>query len=99
MKFNWVTLHIKDTARSRAFYGDLLGMVIDREFTQPGGRQFTFFRSEDGMQVELIQESEGGATVKAEGLSLGVGVTGSWYPAPWCWADIWNASLPPTLTE
>ena len=75
MKFNWVTIHIRDTARSRAFYGDLLGMVIDREFTQPGGRQFTFFRSEDGMQVELIQEGEGGAVVKAEGISLGVGVT------------------------
>ena len=74
MKFNWVTIHIRDTAHSRAFYGDLLGMEIDREFTQPGGRQFTFFRSEDGMQVELIEEPSEENLVKASGISLGVAV-------------------------
>jgi|GEM_PF-2096625 len=72
MKFNWVTLHIRDTARSRAFYGELLGMTLAREFTQPGGRQFTFFRSEDGMQVELIEDADG--AVECRGLSLGVAV-------------------------
>ena len=73
MRFNWVTIHIRDTARSRAFYGDLLGMVIDREFTQPGGRHFKFFEAENGMQVELIGGD--GETVCASNLSLGVAVS------------------------
>lgn len=70
MKFNWITLHVKDLDRSAAFYGDYLGMKPVREFTQPGGRQFMFFEAENGMQVELIAGDA--ETVKASSLSLGV---------------------------
>ncbi len=73
MKFNWITLHVADMERSRGFYGDYLGMTLVREFTQPGGRRFCFYASEDGMQVELIAQ-EGAQTVSASGLSLGVAV-------------------------
>ena len=73
MKFNWVTLHVKDMDRSAAFYGDYLGMKLAREFSQPGGRHFKFFESENGMQVELIAGDQ--ETVKASGLSLGVAVS------------------------
>ena len=72
MKFNWITLHVKDLDRSAAFYGDYLGMKLSREFTQPGGRHFKFFEAENGMQVELIGGD--GETVSAAALSLGVAV-------------------------
>ena len=72
MKFNWITLHVRDLDRSAAFYGEYLGMKPVREFIQPGGRHFKFYESENGMQVELI----GGDTdtVQASSLSLGVAV-------------------------
>ena len=72
MKFNWITLHVKDLERSAAFYGEYLGMRLAREFTQPGGRHFKFFEAENGMQVELIGGD--GETVTASNLSLGVAV-------------------------
>lgn len=74
MKFNWITLHVADMERSRAFYGDYLGMKLAREFTQPGGRRFSFYESENGMQVELIAQ-EGAPKLTAVGVSLGVAVT------------------------
>jgi lactoylglutathione lyase len=73
MKFNWITLHVKDLDRSAAFYGDYLGMKLAREFTQPGGRHFKFYEAANGMQVELI--GGGGETVSASNLSLGVAVS------------------------
>ena len=73
MRFNWITLHIADMERSRAFYGEYLGMKLAREFTQPGGRRFSFFEAENGMQVELIAQ-EGAPKLNAEGVSLGVAV-------------------------
>ena len=72
MKFNWITLHVKDMDRSAAFYGDYLGMKLAREFTQPGGRHFKFFEADNGMQVELISGDT--QTVSASALSLGVAV-------------------------
>ena len=73
MKFNWITLHVKDLDRSAAFYGDYLGMKLAREFAQPGGRHFKFYEAANGMQVELI--GGGGETVSASNLSLGVAVS------------------------
>ena len=72
MKFNWITLHVKDLDRSAAFYGEYLGMKLSREFTQPGGRHFRFFEAENGMQVELIGGDA--ETVSSSNLSLGVAV-------------------------
>ena len=72
MKFNWITMHVKDLDRSAAFYGEYLGMKLAREFTQPGGRHFKFFEAENGMQVELIGGD--GETVSAANLSMGVAV-------------------------
>ena len=73
MKFNWITLHVKDLDRSAAFYGDYLGMKLAREFAQPSGRHFKFYEAANGMQVELI--GGGGETVSASNLSLGVAVS------------------------
>ena len=32
MKLSWVTLHVSDMDKSVAFYRDLLGLKIDRQF-------------------------------------------------------------------
>ena len=92
MKFNWITLHVADMERSRAFYGDYLGMKIAREFTQPGGRRFTFFESENGMQVELIAQ-DGAPKLTAVGWQR-PGKRASSPGSRWCWADTWRCFTP-----
>ena len=75
MKVNWITLRIYNLEKSKAFYGDFLGMELFREFTGSDGRRFAFYRAQNGMEIELVENgkvSERG--LQTEQLSIGISV-------------------------
>lgn len=54
MFINWVTIHVKDLAASKAFYGEYLGMEFKREFPAGPDTTIAFFEGENGAEIELI---------------------------------------------
>ena len=58
MKIYWITLHTSDLVRSKEFYTDYLGMSVEREFSPAQGTDIIFLTSENGMQIELIGQTE-----------------------------------------
>lgn len=52
MKFNWVTLHVKDLEKSIAFYQDVVDLPVQRRFGAPGSE--IVFLGDGETKVELI---------------------------------------------
>ncbi len=75
MKINWITLRVNNLDASKKFYGEFLGMDLEREFSLPEGMKFAFYKSETGMEIELI---ENGHSVEKglinPGISIGTSV-------------------------
>ncbi len=72
----WITLRVQDLDRSKAFYGDFLGLEAAREFSLPGGMRFAFYQADGGMQIELI---EGNRTDAAADPNISIGIAVSAY--------------------
>ena len=76
MKINWITLRIYNLERSKDFYGNFLGMELFREFTGSDGRRFAFYRAENGMEIELVENGMVGERgLQSRQWSIGISVT------------------------
>lgn len=71
MILQWVTLRVQDLAKSKAFYGDFLGMDLQREFSAGEGMTLVFYDAGNGMQIELI-EAKGILTESIRSVSIGL---------------------------
>lgn len=72
MKFNHVTLSVKDLAASMAFYQDIVGLTVTRRF-QGGPDTEIVFLGSGGTEVELIcnKTAPGAGTSPGAGISMG----------------------------
>ena len=71
MFINWVTIHVRDLAASKAFYGGWLGMPLSREFPAGPDTTIAFFDGENGPEIELIHcPAEQHAETK--GITIGI---------------------------
>lgn len=71
MYINWVTIHVKDLAAAKEFYGGYLGMPLNREFPAGPDTTIAFFDGENGAEIELIHcPSEQHAETK--GITIGI---------------------------
>lgn len=56
MIINWITIKVKDFQKSKEFYGDFLGMKVEKEFSPRESMYIAFFVAENGMKIELIYD-------------------------------------------
>lgn len=71
MKFNFVTIHVKDLERSVRFYEDILGMKTARRF--PAGPNMEIAFMADGpAEIELICDKGAELPLYGEWPSLGI---------------------------
>ena len=70
MKFNHVTLSVKNLEASVSFYKDIVGLDITRRFQAGPGREIVFLGSGD-TEVELIGGAEHGGAELGKGISMG----------------------------
>ncbi len=71
MLINWITIRVRDFERSKAFYGDYLGLKPTREFAPSPDMRIAFFAADNGMQVELICDNTAPAD-STTGVSIGL---------------------------
>lgn len=75
MNVNWITLRIYNLERSKDFYQNFLQMECFREFKGDDGRRFAFFRAENGMEIELVENGHVGEHgLQTNQLSIGISV-------------------------
>ncbi len=75
MRVNWITLRVCNLERSKKFYGEFLGMLLEREFELPGGMKFAFFKADNNMEIELIENGNAEEMGLANpGISIGIAV-------------------------
>ena len=72
MKFLWTTIEVTDLAASKAFYQEVVGLSVAREFSG-GGTHIVFLGSGDTL-VELIASDDEPARSAGDGISLGFAV-------------------------
>lgn len=72
MKFNHVTLSVRDLEASMRFYQDVAGLAVTRRFQGGPDTEIVFLGSGD-TEVELIQNKSAsdGAVTQGNGISLG----------------------------
>lgn len=73
MKFNWVTLHVKDLDASIKFYQEIVGLPLNRRFPAGPGNEIAFL-GDGETQVELICNSKVNLVGMSPDLSLGFAV-------------------------
>ncbi len=71
MKFNWVTLRVRDMKKSLDFYQNDLGLVLDRRFGQEN-MELAFLGRKDQAKVELIWEKDLVLDKVGQGVSIGL---------------------------
>lgn len=71
ININWVTLRVRDMDRSKLFYGDMLGMIKEKEFNMPE-MTVCFYRTDSNVQIELIEGKNDPDVRKGEGCSIGI---------------------------
>lgn len=71
MFINWITIHVGDLAAAKAFYGDYLGMPLNREFPAGADTTIAFFEGENSAEIELIH-CPGEQTADTKGLTIGI---------------------------
>ncbi len=71
MYIQWITLHVKDMFNSRNFYEGFMGLPCTRSFSPRPGMQIAFFKAENAMEIELIEEP-GVPAVPIQGVSIGI---------------------------
>jgi lactoylglutathione lyase len=70
MKFCWVTLNVKDMARSLKFYQEIAGLSIDRRMKPNPDMEIVFLGSGE-TKVELIWNAKAGDIAAGKDISLG----------------------------
>lgn len=73
MKFNWVTLHVKNLENSLKFYQEIVGLPLARRFKAGPGSEIAFL-GDGETQVELIGNSNDKLAGMSPDLSLGFAV-------------------------
>lgn len=75
MNVKWCTIHVNNLEKSKAFYQDILGMGLEREFSPNEGVQIVFFSAGDGMQIELIyNKNQDVPKITSNTVSMGIGI-------------------------
>ena len=55
MRVCWCTIHVNDMEQSKKFYGDVLGLKLEKTFSPTPGHTIAFFNGDDnGAKIELI---------------------------------------------
>ncbi len=76
MRVNWITLRVNNLEVSKKFYGEFLGMTLEREFELPGGMKFAFYKAENEMEIELIENGNSPEHgLENPGISIGTAVS------------------------
>lgn len=71
-QFIWNTITTGNLEASKAFYTEVLGLKIEREFTSPAGATFVFMADDKGFEIELILPPTGTPEAAApSNLSMG----------------------------
>lgn len=73
MKFNWVTLHVKNLDQSLNFYQNIVGLPLARRFQAGPGNEIAFL-GDGETQVELIANTRDSLAGMSPDLSLGFAV-------------------------
>jgi len=73
MKFNWVTLHVKNLESSLRFYQEIVGLPLVRRFPAGPGSEIAFLGNGE-TQVELIGSSNETLAGMSPDISLGFAV-------------------------
>ena len=72
MKMTWVTIHVKDLERAKAFYGEFLGMALEREFSPAPGLTIAFYSADNGVSIELLAAGDHQPTTGSGSVSIGL---------------------------
>ncbi|HBK59002.1 MAG TPA: glyoxalase [Spirochaetaceae bacterium] len=70
MQFCWVTIHVHDMEKSLAFYCDIVGLALKRQFSPTPGDQIAFLGSGD-TEIELIHNEKNPPAPFSQNISLG----------------------------
>lgn len=70
MKFNWVTISVKDMEESLKFYEEIVGLKISDRFPAGPGREIVFL-GDGETKVELIHDQSKTEVNIGEDISLG----------------------------
>lgn len=70
MKFNWVTINVRDVEKSLHFYQDIVGLAISRRFNPEKDREIVFLGAGE-TQIELIFDSKAKDIAIGKDISLG----------------------------
>lgn len=55
MKVCWCTIHVNNMEQSKKFYGDILGLKLEKTFSPAPEHTIAFFNGDDnGAKIELI---------------------------------------------
>ena len=74
MKFNWVTLHVKNMEKSLRFYQDIVKLPLARRFPSGPDSEIAFLGDEGQAQVELICSAADRLSGMTNDISLGFAV-------------------------
>jgi Predicted enzyme related to lactoylglutathione lyase len=69
MKFNWVTIHVRDFEKSLKFYHEFLGLEIAQR-TGGGGMEMAMLGEKGMPKIELITHGDG-VYAECSGVSVG----------------------------
>ena len=70
MKFCWSTLHVRNMSESLAFYQDIVGLEVTRQFNAGPGMEIAFL-GDGETQVELIADTNNQNIVVGKDISWG----------------------------
>lgn len=73
MKFNWVTLNVKDMEESLKFYQEIVGLKINTRFPAGPGMEIAFL-GDGETKVELIHDSNRKDVHMGQDISIGFSV-------------------------
>ena len=74
MKFNWVTLKVKDLDKSLYFYTKLLGLDIAAKLGNPN-HQIVMLGESDKTMIELIYDPDSKDIITGNGVSIGLEIS------------------------
>ncbi|MDF2538471.1 MAG: glyoxalase family protein [Herbinix sp.] len=77
MKINGLTIRTNDLEKSKVFYRDYLGMVIESEFSPFEGTHIVILTAENAMSIELLFNVR--ANIKADNSGVSFGMHSSKY--------------------
>ena len=76
----WITIRVHDLAASKRFYGEFLGLPLQREFSPSPEMTIAFFGAKNETQIELIRGERPTSADPAHS-SVSVGIAAANYGA------------------